>query len=112
MSLLSKDTCFCPADVQIWQKMTGFGPTWAQIISVCEFRLLQKHIKVIAGFLRNGHKAYNVIHIEFCRANTPLSTKMVPKWRNFGAKKSRYLAIMVRIRHEHGFSLLKKLIKL
>ena len=37
---------FCPADARIWQKMTHFWHICAQIISVCEFRVLQKHFKV------------------------------------------------------------------
>ena len=46
MSLLSHDTRFCPADAQIRQKMTHLARC-AQIISVCEFRVLQKHFNVI-----------------------------------------------------------------
>ena len=46
MLLLSHDTHFCPADAQIRQKITNFGNIWAQIMSLCGFRLPQKYFKV------------------------------------------------------------------
>ena len=76
MPLLSNDTSFCPADAQIWQKMTGFGPTWVQIISVCEFRLLQKYSKVIIDLLRMIIKP----GIVFAQTFVIQTHHYLPKW--------------------------------
>ena len=62
--------------------------------------------------MANVFKVWNGIRTDVCLANTRLSVKMAPKLCNFGAKMSSCLAIMVKIKHGHGFSLLPECLKL
>ena len=65
MSLLSHDTHLCLADAQIWQKTTHFWPICSQIIRVCEFRVPQKHFKVIIDSCRMFEKSGMVFAQKF-----------------------------------------------
>ena len=111
MHLSSKDTTFYPANAQIGQKMTSLGPTWAQIISVCEFRLLQKYFNVIIDSSEMFIKPIMlfthtfVIQIHHYLPNRRLKLAVL------GQKMSSCVAIMVKIPYGHGFSFLQNLIK-
>ena len=61
--------------------------------------------------MRNVCEAWNTIYTEICHANTPLSLKMAPNYAILEFKMNSCLAIMVKIRHGHGFGLLENCFK-
>ena len=83
-----------------------FWPYCAQIMTVCAFRLLQKHFKVIIDLWWMFVKPWMVFARKFVMQTHRYLWKWYPNCAIWEQKMNSCPAIMVKIRHGHTFSLL------
>ena len=107
MSFLSKYINCCPGITQFGHKITSFWPTWTQIISVCEFRLLQKHSKIMIDLLEMVLKPGMLFTQKFVIKTHHYLPNWCPNCAILEQIMSSCVSILVKITHGHAFSLLQ-----
>ena len=89
-------TCHCYPMIPVSvQRTPRFGRKWQILAVLCPNNVCVCVHTTVEAFqslnwlMRNVCKAWKAIRTEVCHANPPLSVKMEPKLRNFGAKNKR-----------------------